>query len=345
MLHIQASTAVRRAKIVLTAVLLFSAIPGIAAAEGRYGETEERLKVAALFPGSVQDTDYNSLGYIALQDVGRQYNVETAYSEKVPPADVKQVIGEYVHAGYDVLWLHGAQFNEAVYAVGDTYPQTTFIVEVDHEPQRPRQNFFYIQRNYYIGFYVLGRLAALKTHTGTVGYIGGMELPFTRGEINALRQAFAESGREVSFRYRFTGDFNDPVAAGRAAEELISGGADVLISAVNLGNFGIYKAVKQAGRPVFFTTTYTSKEERAPDHYLTSDLFDFTVPIREIVTRIMRGKESGVIPMEYGPKKARYTELPVKNCSEELNSVIRTIARKVASGKIAVEKRFENIGE
>ena len=106
----------------------------------------------------------------------------------------------------------------------------------------------------------------------------------------------------------FVGDFNDAVKARQAAEGLIGKGADVLISAVNLGNFGLYKAVKQAERTVYLTTTYTSKEDQAPDHYLTSDLFDITVPMADIVEKILAGETSGFIPIRYGPEKARPKE-------------------------------------
>jgi basic membrane protein A len=229
--------------------------------------------------------------------------------------------------------------------VGRANPDVTFVIEIDQKPDPIRENFFYIQRNYYVGFYVLGRIAAMKTETGTIGYVGGLELPFTRGEINALGQALEDSGKDIEFEYVFVGDFNDAVKSRQAAEGLIGKGADVLISAVNLGNFGLYKAVKQAERPVYLTTTYTSKEEQAPEHYLTSDLFDFRVPLRQIIRRILDGETSGFVPMRYGPEEARYTEFPVKNVSEEINRRVKAIADKVVSGEIEVKMNLQEIEE
>ena len=314
-------------------------------AGGSQEEPGALLRVAALFPGSIQDADYNTLGYRALQELGNNYDVEIAYSEKVAVPDAERVLKEYVNAGYDVIWVHGAQFNSAAIKVGMANPDTIFVIEIDQRPDEIRDNFFYIQRNYYIGFYVLGRAAAMKTETGMVGYVGGLELPFTRGQINAINQAFEDSKGDGKLEYVFDGDFNDAVKAREAAEELIGKGADVLISAVNLGNFGLYKAVKQAEREVYLTTTYTSKKEQAPDHYLTSDLFDFTVPIADIVGRILYGETSGFVPMRYGPGKARYTEFPVNNVSEEQNRMLREIALKVASGELEVKMNLQEIEE
>jgi len=44
---------------------------------------EENILIAAIFIGVIEDADWNTLGYIGLQEVGNAYNVETAYSQKV----------------------------------------------------------------------------------------------------------------------------------------------------------------------------------------------------------------------------------------------------------------------
>ena len=190
---------------------------------------------------------------------------------------------------------------------------------------------------------MLGYLAALKTQTGVIGYIGGLEIPFTRGEINALRQAIADLDSNARVEYVYVGDFNDPVKTRQAAEGLMAQGADILVSAVNLGNFGLYSAVKEHRRPVFITTTYTDKYNQAPDNYLTSDLFDFTVTIKEIVGKILKGKKGGYILMEYGEGKARYTQFPIHNVSDDLNKKISEIAKKVEAGEIEVIKNLDEI--
>lgn len=338
---------VRKAGIIaLSVVMLFVVALGAFAGgqgEGEATAEEQPLRMAAIFPGSIQDADYNTIGYMALQEVGQEYDIETAYSEKVAVPDAERVLREYANAGFDVIWVHGSQFNGAATNVGPNYPDVTFIMEVDGEPAEMMDNFWYMDRNFYTGFYVLGALAGLKTETGRVGYLGGLELPFTRAEVNSILQAFEDVGSDAELSYIYIGDFNDPVKTRQAAEGLISNNVDVIISSVNLGNYGLYNAVQEADRDVFITTKYTDKEVQAPENYLTSDLFDFRVPLNEIAGRILDGEKGGFIFLDYGDGEARWAQFPIKNVSDELNERVRQIAEDVAAGEIEIVRNQQEI--
>ncbi len=323
-------------KLMATAVCALLALSSLSA-------QTTNIKLAAIFPGSIQDADYNALGYVALQTVKSKFKVETAFSERVAVPDAQRVMTEYVNEGFNVIWVHGNQFNSAADKVADQYPKVSFIVEGDGKPDNAKPNMWYVDRNYYTGFYVLGRLAAVATKTGKIGWLGGLELPFTRGEVNAVKQAIRDSGKKVSFEYVYVGDFNDAVKARQGAEGLISKGIDVIISAVNLGNFGLYTAVKEAKTKVYFTTTYTSKKDQAPANYLTADIFDFNVVMSKIVTRLAAGERGGDLVMEYGDGNARHADFPISNVDAAINTEIKKVADDVASGKIKVVKNLKEI--
>lgn len=327
-------------KILILALLVFLVVSFSAFCGGdkEAGSGTGAYKIAALFPGSIQDADYNTIGYIALQEAANNEGLKSAYSEKVAVPDAERVLKEYINADFNIIFVHGAQFNGAVAKVAPDYPNVTFIIEVDAKPDNMGSNIWYIERNYYKGFYVLGALASMKTETGKIGLIGGLELPFIRGEINAVNQAIKDQNSDVTLKYIFVGDFNDPLKARQAAEGLISQGVDVIISAVNLGNFGLYNAVKEAGKPIFITTTYTDKLAQAPDNYLSSDLFNFSIPVKGIVSKIVAGEKKGFWSMEYGEGKERSTQFPIHNVSASINNKVKQIADDVASGKIEVKK-------
>ena len=129
-------------KIMITLFLIgtFGFLNLVSAAEQK-GE-KSKFKVAAVFPGSIQDADYNTLGYMALQEVGKAYsNVEVAYSERVAVPDVERVMKEYINDGCKVMWVHGAQFNTIANNIGPNYPNVTFVFEVDEKPEKPLPNF------------------------------------------------------------------------------------------------------------------------------------------------------------------------------------------------------------
>ncbi len=301
------------------------------------------MKMAVIFPGSIQDADYNTIGYIAMEEVGKKFGIKPAYSQKVAVPDAQRVLEEYINDGYNLIWAHGAQFNGAVFRIVEKYPDVTFIIEGDAPLKKKYPNVYMLGRDYYKGFYVLGLVAALKTKTNNIGYIGGLELPFTYGEMNAVYQALQKYNPKAKLHYIYVGDFNDPLKTRQAAEALMRKGCDVLLSAVNLGNFGLYNALKKAKKPVFFTGTYTSKKKYAPKHYLTSDLFNFVPPMVKAIENIKKGVRSGYFPMEFGENKGRFVEFPVNNVPDSVNNIAKEVANKIASGDIVVEKNLKTL--
>ena len=55
---------------------------------------ETKLKLAAIFPGVISDSDYNTLGYLGAEAVQKDMGVEMAYSESVPVPDIDRVMRE-----------------------------------------------------------------------------------------------------------------------------------------------------------------------------------------------------------------------------------------------------------
>jgi basic membrane protein A len=323
--------------LLLGAVLILG---GLSVAEAQ----PQKYKMAVVMAAPIQDADYGTLAYETINFLKKKYGIQTAYAEKAQVPETERILREYIDEGFNIIWLHGAQFTPPALKIAAEYPNVVFIAEEDIIPKTIPPNFWYMDRNYYIGFYPLGYLAALKTQTGKIGYIGGLDLPFARGEINAIKQAIRDSGVKAEFDYLFVGDFNDVLKARQATEGLIAKGVDVIISALNMGNFGMFPAVMQAKKPVYVATTYTDKKSLAPGMYLTSDLFDFKIPLDHMVGRIIKdGTKTGVVPLEYGPEKAIWTQFPIQNVTDAINAKVKKVADDIVAGKIKVIKKLDKI--
>lgn len=302
---------------------------------------EQKLyKLAVIFPGVVQDRDYNKIGYDAMKHVENVFGLETTYSLRVDVQTAEEVIKTHISNGFNIIWTHGAQYSNLITEICQNYPEVIFIIEGDDSPENTYPNVIVLGfSEYYKGFYVLGALAAKVSKTGHIGYIGGMELPYTYGEINAAWQAIHYYNPFAKLHYLYVGSFNEPLKTRLAAEALIAQSCDVLLSGVNLGNFGLFVAVKQAPHKVFFTTTCTDKSGYAPEQYLCSDVINYLPPLETILADIVKkGIRSGYYPFGWGEGKASYISFPIQNVSAELNAEIENIARNVATGRIVVDK-------
>jgi len=298
-------------------------------------------KMAAILPGVITDADYNTLGYIGLTAVQKDLGIEIAYSESVPVPDVDRVMREYIDDGFNIIFTHGGQFVSQTTALAAEFPEVYFIGEGDGNVEDAPANFWIIDRNFQVGFYAIGALAAQQTQTGKIGYIGGLTLPFSYAEVHAMEQAIADLGLEVELKAVWAGNFNDPTKARELADAMIADGVDVIIGSLNLGMFGLFEAVKVAPEPVWVTAKYTDKTNFAPEHYITSALYDFAGPLTDIASKIMAGETGGYYPLGFDSGVA--LQFPLLNVSDELNSDISALVENIKSGEIEVIKNTEAI--
>lgn len=292
------------------------------------GSDSDGLKVAAIFSGPTTDADYNALGLMALNSL-EEDGAQVAHSESVPVPDIERVLQEYVADGFNVIWTHGSQFYEATAKIAAQNPDVRFIGEFDGEPADQPDNVWVIDRNFHTVFYPVGTLAAHLTKTGRIGYLGGLSLPFSFSEVHAVRQAVEDSGKDATLKAVWSGDFNDTVKAQQLTTQLVSDGNDVVITSLNLGVVGAFKAVNSTPPgETWLTVKYTDKSKNGPDHFAATVLYDFVVPLQEIVEKIEADETKGYYVINFG-----------KGASVEVGDNVPDEARK------AVEKAVEQISD
>jgi len=284
----------------LVLVLMIALVPLAGCATSSPQAKSTAVRVALIMPGPISDSDWNMLGYEALQVVAKEQEVETAYSEKIAVADAERVAREYIAEDYNVIIFHGGQFVTATMNLAGEYPDVTFIMgSATPVPDLP-PNVWNMVRRYYKGGYALGDLAARMTKTGKIGYLAGVQLPDFMAIANSVHEAAGKVDPNIEVIYSFTGDQNDPVKARQAADAMIAEGVDVIIDWMNAGVSGVEEAVLASDDVVLMTTFSTDKHERAPERYLVSMLLDLGVPYSFMVGEIKQGKTTGVFDFEPG---------------------------------------------
>lgn len=295
---------------------------------------KEAPRIAAVFSGVTTDADYTYLGLQALKAAEKEFGAKTTYSESVAVPDAERVIREYVADGNTIVWTHGSQFYDATIKVAKDSPDVVFIAEQDTQPQDVPKNVWVLDRDFHLPFYPLGVLAAAVTKTGKIAYIGGPTLPFSYSEVHAVEQALHDSGSSAKLTPVWTGDFNDPARAQQFTSQLIAGGNDVILGSLNLGMVGAFEAVK--GHPdVRITAKYTDKSSQAPENYLTSALYDFSVVLNDIVKQIEDGKTGGYLGMTFGHGISMQ---PPANVDQTAIDKMNQAVEDVKSGKIEVKR-------
>jgi basic membrane protein A len=291
---------------------------------------QAKRKMAMILPGTIQDADFNTLGYVALQDVGKSLGVEVSHSENVAVADAERVSREYIASGHDIVAYHGGQFITIMQKLSAQFPKVVFVQEASGRVPNTPANVWIIGRKYYQGYYALGALAALSTRTNKVGFVGGVRIPDVISSTNAVLTAMKEYNPKAELIYPFIGDFNDPVKARQTAEAQLAANADFLVTFVNLGVYGVAEAVKASPKGALITTLYTEKWDSAPRHMSVSLLFDFAKPYREVVSRILKGENAGYYEMRPG---SGFELSEIRHVPPEVATKVKALFRDIAAGK------------
>lgn len=305
------------------------------------GSSEPTYRLAALFPGPISDADYNTLGYNGIQAVGEEFGIDVAFSESVAVPDADRVMREYIDDGYNIIFTHGSQFVNPTVSLANEFPDVVFIGESDAPATDPPPNLWIIDRNFHVGFYAIGALAARASQSGKVGYIGGLTLPFSYAEVHAIEQAIADAGLDVTVQPVWAGDFNDPSKARELADAMIADGVNVIVGSLNAGMFGIFEAAKNAGTPVYVTAKYTDKSSFAEGVYLSSLLYDFVGPLQAIVSSIQAGETGGYYPLGFDTGVA--LQGPIDNVTDEVAAEVEQIVAQLEGGEIEVAKNTEPV--
>jgi basic membrane protein A len=158
-------------------------------------------------------------------------------------------IERMARAGHDPVIAIGFALAAEVERVAALYPSVRFTI-IDAVVERPNVQSIVFKENE--GAYLVGLLAGLATRSGTVGFIGGMDIPVIRNFRCGFDHGLRAAGRPVQLLAATVGNtpaaFNDPEQGAQLAEQQFARGADVVFAAAGGSGLGAYKAAKQRGR-------------------------------------------------------------------------------------------------
>lgn len=211
---------------------------------GTSGSESDQLRVGVMFPGNLSDDGFMQSGYEGYQRIEQELGDEVALSkaEQVADTDYQQVLTRLA-SGSDLVVSFGGQTDAVVREVAPSFPDVSFVEIGGPSDAEPLDNLAYYDPMQAEGGYLSGALAALSSETGTVAFVGGIELP----AIVQTAEAFEAGAKSVVpdievLAPQYVGDFNDVAKAKQSGLALFAAGADVLGQQLNLGHQGLAQA-------------------------------------------------------------------------------------------------------
>ena len=251
----------------MTAALTVSMAAGAVSVMAADEKDPKDVKVALVLPGSANDKGWNQEAYDGLEKI-KDLGCETAYSENVQASDYETIFRGYADQGFNVVFGHGTEFEDAAEKVAEDYPDTIFCITSSDISQDP--NLCSLQNlNNELGF-IAGVVAALATESKKVAAIGGMEIPSIQSYIMGFEQGveYVDNGTEALTAY--TGDFSDATKVKEQANAFIEQGADIVSQDADEAGLGLFEAIKDAPDGVYAIGAVKDQYDECPGKVLTS---------------------------------------------------------------------------
>jgi basic membrane protein A len=164
-------------------------------------------------------------------------------------AQREQALRRFAEAGSSPIVMAGFAFADALSKVAPDYPDTKFAVIDVNWLSMP--NVRGIGFNEHEGSYLVGMLAAQASKTGTVGFVGGMDIPLIRRFGCGYAQGVKAVNPNATVIANMTGTtpaaWNDPVKGSELTKAQISQGADVVFAAAGGTGVGVLQTAADEG--------------------------------------------------------------------------------------------------
>ncbi|MDZ8053089.1 MAG: BMP family protein [Aulosira sp. ZfuVER01] len=199
------------------------------------------FKVAMILPGQINDQSWNQSGYEGLKLIQKRLGAQIAYTTSVTRTNAETILRQYAQQDFDFIIIHGGQYLNSSAIVAKEFPRVKFAVVTSYGGNN--KNFGALAfRSNEVG-YLAGVIAALKTKTNKISFIGGEPQLITQEEAILLKRAALKTKNNLNVSIKWVNSWQDPDKAKSIAATEIANGADVVVTDADLGNFGVLQAV------------------------------------------------------------------------------------------------------
>jgi basic membrane lipoprotein Med (substrate-binding protein (PBP1-ABC) superfamily) len=244
----------------------------------------------------VSDAGWYAGAYEGLLMLRDSLGAEVSHQQTRTPAEFDEAFLSYASDGYDLIFAHGFEYQDAALRTGARFPNVTIVVSGGGKVSDNVVPLVFALEE---GSYLAGMVAAGMSTTGTVGMVGGVAIPPVQGTFRAFEAGALAVDPDVQVLESFTGNWDDVAAAKEAAVAQLRRGADVLIHNTDQASFGVFQAVREAvasGRGAWAIGMNRDQNEVAPDVMLGSAVILIPEAFLE-AARSWRAGELGGAPL------------------------------------------------
>jgi len=305
----------KRTKTALAALLLTIAVAAVAATAGS-AKRSDVFKVAWIYVGPHNDAGWSQAhddGRLAVQKaLGSK--VQTTYKENIAPGpQLQQTVASLVQQGYKMIF--GTSYGFFDKKLAAKYPDVKFEQATGTDTAKNLSEYFGAGED---TIFLSGMAAGAASKSGKLGLVVAFPIPEGIRHTNAFTLGAQLTHPGATVRLVWTLNWYDPAKEKKAAESLVSAGADVLgqnVDSPATGQLAEAKGIPWVG--------YDANAQKfAPKSWLTAALYDWGIYYTKRVKEAMAGtwksgfyygdiKDGFTLLAPYGPRVSAATKAKI----------------------------------
>ena len=216
-----------------------------------------QIKVGIVFDiGGKNDRSFNAAAWEGVKRAEHELPICLYDVEPGNPTSIEPAMRAFAEKGFDLIVGVGFAQGPILKRVATDYPNIKFAIVdgviMEDDGKTPKSNVASLVFREHEGSYLVGMIAAEKSKTGVLGFLGGMDIPL----IHRFQKGYEEGARAVNPNIRVIpnyvgvtdGAWNNPGKGKELAVAQIEKGADVIFTAAGNSGLGAFDAVEQYGR-------------------------------------------------------------------------------------------------
>ncbi len=342
----------------VTAILLLMLTASCGSTETAEGK--QRPKVGIVFDiGGKNDRSFNAAAWEGVKRAEKDFDIELRDVEPGNPTSIEPAMRAFAERKFDLIIGVGFAQGPIMQKVATDYPNIKFAiidgVIFEADGKTPKENVASLVFREHEGSYLVGIIAAETTKTGTIGFVGGMDIPLIHRFETGYREGAQSVNPNIKVIKNFVGvtdhAWNNPGKGKELSLAQIQKGADVIFTAAGNSGLGAFDAAEQYGKDAngrankYVIGVDSNQNGVKPGFVLTSMVKRVDVAVYDVVRDITQGKFDGGFHVFGLDKDGIAYALDEHNkalISEETIKRVEEARRKIVAGEIKVTDAMAN---
>jgi basic membrane protein A and related proteins len=267
-----------------------------------------KIKVGIVFDiGGKNDRSFNAAAWEGVQKAEKDMDICLYDVEPGNPTSIEPAMRAFAEKNFDLVIGIGFAQSPIMQKVAADFPNVNFAIVdgviFEADGKTPMHNVASLVFREHEGSYLVGMIAASKSKTGVIGFLGGMDVPL----IHKFETGYAEGAKSVNPNIKIydnyvgvtDGAWNNPGKGKELSLNQIEKGADVIFTAAGNSGLGAFDAVEQYGKDAngdgqkFVIGVDSNQNGQRPRFVLTSMVKRVDVAVYDVVKEVLEGKFQG----------------------------------------------------